>query len=102
MWESAGSRKLCNAIGCAEYLADGTMFQWGEATCPTQIVGVVYNFPFGFPHGANAVLASLGYEIGATQPATVGAQPISNSQFAATCAATTPGTDGFWWFATGS
>jgi hypothetical protein len=84
-----------------EQLADGIVFEWGVYTCPTEIQGVSFPFPYAFPHGVFGMTATFGDIISPTNPVAIGLAATSTAQFVVTCSASTPGSDGFQWLAIG-
>ena len=86
MWEAAGSQRQCNASGCAEYLADGTVYEWGAVLCPGNNTSMaLMNVPFAFPHTMYSIQMQLGAAFAPSQLEPIGAQPASQTQFYLTC-----------------
>jgi hypothetical protein len=80
---------------------DGFIIQWGSQLLPTQDTTTL-NFPIAFPSVCFAAIAQVGTTIPAITPtASIGSQPISNSQFQVTLASPTGGSDAVWWIAVG-
>ncbi len=85
MWATP-TQRTCNATGCAEQLADGTIFEWGGLSCLSGIENQVFPLPIAFPHSFAGINATYGSNIDPSIPMALGVQPISNSHFTVTCA----------------
>jgi hypothetical protein len=64
----AGSQRFCNANGCAEILADGSLVEWGTAV--TSSGQVTVGFPTPFPSGTPRITLTEA-EAGAWSPVNV-------------------------------
>jgi len=78
----------------------GLIAQWGYVTATTQQT-TTFNFGFTFPSAAFLMFATLGSVISKTAFTSVGAQPISTSQFSLTLAYSSVTSYGISWLAFG-